>query len=69
MMPSAAKTSKAFISTGGRRTLNPWIVVGLILILLIAFILIERHIRSSIEGPGHLQESVVEISRLPTSVF
>lgn len=68
MMPSAAKPSKAFISIGGRRKLNPWMVVGLILILLIAFILLERHIRRSIEGPGHLQESV-EIPQLQTSVF
>lgn len=63
MMPSAAKPSKAVNSRGARPTLNPWIVVGLVLVLLIAFILIERYIRHSIEGPGHLRQEITFVDR------
>jgi hypothetical protein len=38
------------------RTLNRWIVLGAILLLMLAFVVIERYIRQRIEGPGHLRQ-------------
>ena len=46
-----ASTSRA------RPSLNPWIVIGLILLLVILFILIDLHIRRNIEGPDRQQEN------------
>ena len=46
------------MSTSNRRNLNPWIVLGAILILIVAFILIEQYIRS-IGGPDHLWQSTL----------
>jgi len=46
-------SSKPHASTVcARPSLNPWIVVGLILILIAAFILLEMHMRRGVEGPG-----------------
>lgn len=58
MERTAAVSEKPRESTSrARPTLNPWIVVGAILILIVALILLELHIRRSIEGPGHLQQN------------
>jgi len=41
----------------GRPALDPWIVIGLILLLIIVLILIDLHIRRDIEGPGRLLQN------------
>ncbi len=51
-------SSKPHVSTArARPTLNPWIVIGLILILIAAFILLEMHIRRGVEGPRRLLQN------------
>ena len=58
MERTAEVSSRPHASTSrARPTMNTWIVIALVLILIVAFIVVELHIRRRIKDPGHLQQN------------
>jgi len=61
-------SSKSHVNSAcARPTLNPWIVVGLILILIAALILLEMHIRRDVEGPRRSPQNT-PVQELKTTI-
>jgi hypothetical protein len=61
-------SSKPHVNSAcARPTLNPWIVVGLILILIAAFILLEMHIRRDVVGPRRSPQNT-QVQELNTTI-
>lgn len=59
MTRTEANREKEQVRPSIQRTLNPWIVVGVILLLLLALLVIERHIHQTIEAPTEVVEKVI----------